>query len=544
MTSLSSAAAKRRVARHSRLSKARGRHMAHPDPTLARRTPRSRTRRLRDQEALNLDDCFHHCEDLGYHIDPDVHIGRAVVQSVNPFSILDPDSSEFPSSLLNTPSGDESLPEWPKEDYRQNSCSLPSTVPDKSDVVLDARPLTNTYTDYMAPGFPDDVFASEADPTVRMSGSFSGVSSSGTDDTFNSGFYLDNIRIPSPLLYHRSSSKACTPDTETPSDLPDFELAHGQPVPEPDFVTYRNVPHDDVHTSTQAPLIGIYSPLPTNAFVTFLGHKREKPQRASSSTDSNQTAHRGQTSRGSGGSDILHMPGGFQCYMEKNDIDKGHVYGSLPPTSHHTVKTNDDDVIFPKLSISSQDQPCNISAWNPSVVKPWHAMAKRSLLRGIELKLAFTSPPAPCRDLVLASTFPKELALSPGRRWSCDATFNSIPNDGHREIRKVALPLERPKLSIESEYHRQTQRSDASAGGEIEKTKSPPEKFDSLTPSCHGALMLPSPLSETDDEDKGYFSSYEICTDAEIIDLNESDADWSDWEGDFEVEQINGIDTQ
>lgn len=81
MTTLSSTAIKRRAARNSRLSRSRGRRMAQANPTLSSRTVRSRTRRLRDQESLNLDDCFNLCGDLGYHVDPDVHIGREAAHS-------------------------------------------------------------------------------------------------------------------------------------------------------------------------------------------------------------------------------------------------------------------------------------------------------------------------------------------------------------------------------------------------------------------------------------------------------------------------------
>lgn len=81
MTTLSNTAAKRRAARHNRLSRARARRLAQTTPFPSNRALPTRPRRLRDQESLNLDDCFHHCGDLGYHVDPDVHIGREAAQS-------------------------------------------------------------------------------------------------------------------------------------------------------------------------------------------------------------------------------------------------------------------------------------------------------------------------------------------------------------------------------------------------------------------------------------------------------------------------------
>lgn len=184
---------------------------------------------------------------------------------VNLFSILDPDISECPTSLLNTPSRHDVLAEGPQHDHCQTFHSEPcpnsATVPEKINAVFEAAPSGNGYFDSMPPGFSSGKFSSETGPIVKMPGSLSTYSNSDTDDTFNSGFYLDNIRIPSPLLYHGSSAvSGCEINTGDTSDLPDFELAHGQPMPQPDFVTYRNVTQDTILPGAETPLPGGSSP--------------------------------------------------------------------------------------------------------------------------------------------------------------------------------------------------------------------------------------------------------------------------------------------
>lgn len=199
----------------------------------------------------------------------------------NLFSILDPDTSECPTSLLNTPARDDILSEGPQYDHRQISHSEPCaiTAPEKMNAVFEAAPLANGYFDSMPPGFSSGKFSPETGPIVRMPGSSATGSHSDTDDTFNSGFYLDNIRIPSPLLYHGSSAESgCEINIGDPSDLPDFELAHGQPMPQPDFVTYRNVSQDAILPGAETPLLGGYSPpLAMNSWVFVT-----KPRRQSS----------------------------------------------------------------------------------------------------------------------------------------------------------------------------------------------------------------------------------------------------------------------
>lgn len=403
----------------------------------------------------------------------------------------------------------------------------------------------------MAPGFPSGVLIPEEDTVVRMPGSFSPGSNSNTNDTFNSGFYLDNIRIPSPLLYHRSGlGPGYTLNDEAPSDHPDFERTHGQPVPEPDFVTYRNVPQDDVPSGGEIPLSGIYSPRPTNAFLSFLGQDTKRPEHtASNSTCPDQTADRSQVRRGSDGCDMLDMPGSFRCYLGNNDIEHEENSGSPFASCRRTLKTDGDNLSFPKLSISAESQPCNTSHWNTTIVTPWRATPKRPLLRALEPKLAFTAPPSPCRDLVLASTFPTSLSLSPKRRRSFDTVPKLAPTTYPREFRKTTLALEwQPGSSMASHDEQQTQESRefvALSSEEVEKPGNPLDRVVPSPPLCRGALLLPSPLSATETEDEGYFSSGEILSDTELIDFIESDSDWEDWEreSEFELNQGDKINT-
>ena len=81
MITLSSAAAKRRAARRSRHARSRARRLAQTNAVPSSGPQSPERRKLRDQESLNLEDCFFQCEERGYHLDPDVHIGREVAHS-------------------------------------------------------------------------------------------------------------------------------------------------------------------------------------------------------------------------------------------------------------------------------------------------------------------------------------------------------------------------------------------------------------------------------------------------------------------------------
>lgn len=90
MTTLPSTAAKRRAARRSRHARSRARRLAQPNAKPSSATHAPKRRKLRDQESLDLEDCFFQCEEQGYHLDPDVRIGREVAQSGMPCAFLTP----------------------------------------------------------------------------------------------------------------------------------------------------------------------------------------------------------------------------------------------------------------------------------------------------------------------------------------------------------------------------------------------------------------------------------------------------------------------
>ena len=108
ITSPATSLAIRKAARRTRQAKPRARRSAQttgPVVRLNRRAPKRRM--LRDQESLNLDDCFYQCQESGYHLDPDVRVGRGtaangmkVLEVVNDFS-LPGCQTENKYSLLN-----------------------------------------------------------------------------------------------------------------------------------------------------------------------------------------------------------------------------------------------------------------------------------------------------------------------------------------------------------------------------------------------------------------------------------------------------------
>ena len=77
MTAQSCAPAKRTANRRTRQAKCRNRRLAQRKNATPEAVRAPKRRKLRDHESLNLKDCAFRCEERGYHLDPDVHIGSA-----------------------------------------------------------------------------------------------------------------------------------------------------------------------------------------------------------------------------------------------------------------------------------------------------------------------------------------------------------------------------------------------------------------------------------------------------------------------------------
>lgn len=399
----------------------------------------------------------------------------------------------------------------------------------------------------MAPGFPTAPFTPEASPFIGMPGSFQGVS--GTSDAFSTNFYLDNIRIPSPLLYHKSRRESVCRMSQMPTwDFPDFELAHGQPKPKPDFVTYRNIDPDNETKVTQnphstkdatlavakQPSLGRHSPQSSDTWENALDSTIKRAEQSISSPNHLiQSAKLGQLWRRLDTSDTLDMPGGFTWNAFPEEIDEE---GTLSHTIifERGIQSEDGNLIFPELTIPPNDQIMDVIPWSNNIVIPWASNTTISSPPVLETKTPSTNFPSPCRDLVLAASCPATLIVLPGKRQSYSSTAKLAPID-HHEYKggEVVQITQRPKPIMAPEQESRTHvmnEFNVLADETLGKFAIRRGGSTTLPHSCHGALLQGSPCFETDEEDEGYFTSYQIGADAELLDHDESDSDWSQWE--------------
>jgi hypothetical protein len=474
--------------------------------------------------------------------------------SANPFSIVDPDTLDSYPDQSSTSFECTCYPAGPEAPYCQHSTSgpCPSLVagPYKASHLFERASLTDTNTDYMAPGFPTIPITPEARPFIEMPGSFSCVSDS--NDAFTTNFYLDNIRIPSPLLYHKSKRESiCGINKEDTSDFPDFELAHGQPKPEPDFVTYRNIAPDNVTIVApksssikdatllvaKQPLLVCYSPQPGDTRANALDDTVERAEQSISGLNhSLQAANLGQIWRGLDEFGTLDMPGGFTWNASPEEIDER---GRLSPTIDFEcgLQSEDNNLPLPELTIPPNDQIMDIIPWSNNIVLPWNNNTASSPPPDLETKLVSMAPPSPCRDLVLATSYPPQLIVLSGRRQSCNSIPKLAPIDHHDQGERIVQLTQCLKTIIEPGQESRIQPTKESIVLADEALEKPAIRHGdpiALPQSCHGVLLQGSPCFETDGEDEGYFTSNQIGADIELLDHCESDADWSEW--DWEIE--------
>ncbi|KPI43298.1 uncharacterized protein AB675_6950 [Cyphellophora attinorum] len=181
---------------------------------------------------LGLNECFEICQSKGYHQDPDIHIGSAASRDVNPFSVLD-------HNLLAPPTP-------PKSDFTftfpaPNSFATTASIfgPTTGSQSASAHPgrfdhsqkrVRPTITPVQQP--PKAFNQSPPSSQVAVS------SKSGEALKHQEQHHcptLNDIRIPSPLLYHKESRQAFNlPDDSLEEErIQAFLRSCGQALPDP-----------------------------------------------------------------------------------------------------------------------------------------------------------------------------------------------------------------------------------------------------------------------------------------------------------------------
>ncbi|KIY00737.1 uncharacterized protein Z520_03402 [Fonsecaea multimorphosa CBS 102226] len=230
----------RRAARRDRQARQRARRLKPNVPLL--KTPRRRgpkRRKLREQDSLDLDSCSYACEDRGYHLDADVRIGLETNQYAIPYWVSGYDITD-PTVAVEEPRPPESSAVGTSENV--SPAILPET---KIGRVVFKRKDTQSSTQSelltgpASPSLPSIPTTANATPKVRIPFCDWQSSMNGRAPEYHPD-YLNDVRIPSPLLYHNSPFDYVRPSNERQLTW-SFELACGQPKPEPDFSSYRPV---------------------------------------------------------------------------------------------------------------------------------------------------------------------------------------------------------------------------------------------------------------------------------------------------------------
>lgn len=569
MTSQSFAATKRIANRRTRQARSRARRLAQMKRTTSEDIRAPKRRKLRDQESLNLAECYFQCEEKGYHLDPDVHIGSAiphiglscashtlfVVQlttfSENPFSALDPDTTDSYEAKSSTASDYNSCTERPETPYYQYSCASSAISSEKTSPKFEDAPSTGANIDYMAPGLPVIPFTPEPGPFVRMAGSFS--SPSDNDGHSLSNFYLDNIRIPSPLLYHKSEGRSnFEKDKDDISELSNFELVHGQSKPEPDFVTYRNIALEDVTVSaqnsqdandttliaTKQASLGFRSPQPGDNRENVADVVIEKTEQLGTGPNhSVQEAHEGHICRILDESDILDMPGGFTWNPSQEEIRKNR----WPRSPNLKIESKDlggeSNLIFPELSLSPNDRSMDVVRWNNNIALPWNRNFASSSPSWLDKEFISVAPPSPCRDLVLAVPYPRTLTALAGKPWTCNGTSKLPALEHYDEEERTVQRTQMLKPFVFPGQPSRLQGTKEHSANLDETSEKPEIRSDDLLtlPKSPNYVRAPGSLIfDTGEDDGGYFTPSQMDSDAEVVDHSESETDCSDWEWDFD----------
>ena len=229
-------------------------------PHRQRNHRRSIPKRQRREQSADVDECFEDCQELGYHLDPDVHVGSLAAQGSthtshvsshaklttptgNPFSMLDPDySSRSTPDPIPTPYQDHTIRppnpflaelEWhvAKKSYPKLEDIEDSIFPDAEDQE-DQPPRASRFW-WRSPCHPDDLEANRSSiskvppPTVQATIPPS-VQTSSIPTTPPSG---GNVHLPgafpqdtTPADTYRPSKKRKLNDAATPSFLTGYRI--------------------------------------------------------------------------------------------------------------------------------------------------------------------------------------------------------------------------------------------------------------------------------------------------------------------------------
>ncbi|KAJ9609495.1 hypothetical protein H2200_005822 [Cladophialophora chaetospira] len=241
-TSSSTKATVRRSARRQRKAKHPGQRLGSSIPTSAIPRQGSKRRKVRNHDSEDLEGYYYACGEHGYRHDPLSRHGSVATSKGNRYWLLEADITD---PTMNT---EEAFPllEHPEpasqyEQFHPGLLARTDTV-----VVRERKSQRSLRLDQslelppsLLPSLPTTPYVT---PRVKLP---YGNPPSSVDKILpaQSPGYLDDIEIPSPLLYHNLDDGYVPPSNNAAPcwGIPYFEYAYGQARPQPDFTSYRPV---------------------------------------------------------------------------------------------------------------------------------------------------------------------------------------------------------------------------------------------------------------------------------------------------------------
>ncbi|OAP60113.1 hypothetical protein AYL99_05115 [Fonsecaea erecta] len=336
-----------------------------PSKTPRRRGPKRR--KLREQDSLDLNNCYYTSEDRGFHLDPDIRVGLQTRCDANPYWIPEGETTD-PTVVFEEP--------CPPSEFSaadRSETLSPAMFPEAraAKVVFKRKetqcpPQTDFLTRSALPSPLSVSIHAAAPPRVQFPDCRLEDSMNGRPPDYHSN-YLNDIRIPSPLLYHNAQF-----DYVRPSDAPPLawsssfsEYIHGQQKPEPDFTSWRPV-EDSVTQDERTDLQRHGSLGFAICTASSSKHRAEASHISDESHDS--STHRFVPSPGDDPRGSPEMGGRNQEYSCAADVGRSPavaLHGHETPwytdsfmrtSSHDTkinmprnVKSTGDDLVFPTL---------------------------------------------------------------------------------------------------------------------------------------------------------------------------------------------------
>ncbi|EXJ68879.1 uncharacterized protein A1O5_07811 [Cladophialophora psammophila CBS 110553] len=547
-------------------------------------------RKLRDHDSLSLGNCYYDCEDRGYHLDPDVRVGLEAPHD---------DRYWLPEGELTDPTAsEEELFPW-LEYYSAGTIESPElpTLPAtwKTSGIFTRKetrrpPQIDLLTDSVSSLLPSIPATTNATPIIKIPGCHLESSMNRHLPEYYSD-YLNDVGIPSPLLYHNSQLQYVPPSDDARPNWsnPCFEFAYGQQKLEPDFTSYRPT----AGGSIQAERAGLPRRESLGFALCTAASSRHKPEASHISDESHDSSTHGDLpSSPVDCPDSRGATGNIQYHSSTGDVDNAQLFTSDGPEPfwyHDYLKRRNSrrkeanvprdvglyaaDSALPNTVQSEANQAssnweqtreCLLSSPElidkppPRSIPDAVVAAIRAVRRSREAQATRPSPSRkedrstsgdaqsgatakvaflPCTDLVPARLYQHQFVAWPP---SISAANITEKLDDISAVLKAIDWLDeldmlkphaggKPGLSAPS-LRPDGHESDSSTDLFTPEATSSP--VSTVPIECHGALLVEQ--ADSGRYDGGFFTDDERYSEVGFLDETLCEEDWANWEWDFE----------